>query len=84
MRDRRHKPIDDADYWIQYVIRYKGAAHLKVPGLQLPWYQYLLLDVALFMLIVVLLASYLFYYVTKIVLVKLHLKVRRRNKDKRA
>jgi glucuronosyltransferase len=32
-------------YWTEYVIRHKGAPHLRSAALDLAWYQYFLLDV---------------------------------------
>ena len=32
-------------YWTEYVIRHKGAPHLRSAVLDLAWYQYLLQDV---------------------------------------
>ena len=32
-------------YWTEYVIRHKGAPHLRSAVLDLAWYQYFLLDV---------------------------------------
>jgi glucuronosyltransferase len=32
-------------YWTEYVIRHKGASHLRSAVLDLNWYQYFLLDV---------------------------------------
>ncbi|XP_018579882.1 UDP-glucuronosyltransferase 2B10-like [Anoplophora glabripennis] len=48
MKDRQVKPLDNAVYWVEYVIRHNGAKHLRVPYLELAWYQYYLLDVFLF------------------------------------
>lgn len=45
--DRPLKPMESAVYWIEYVIRHKGAEHLKVTGLGLSWYKYYLVDVIL-------------------------------------
>ncbi|GAA6229813.1 UDP glucuronosyltransferase 5 family, polypeptide G1 [Lates japonicus] len=39
--------MDTAIFWIEYVIRNKGAAHLQSAGFSLPWYSYFCLDVAL-------------------------------------
>ncbi|KAL6118792.1 uncharacterized protein ACO6RY_03507 [Pungitius sinensis] len=39
-------PMDTAIFWIEYVIRNKGAAHLQPAGFSLPWYSYFCLDVA--------------------------------------
>ncbi|KAJ8928778.1 hypothetical protein NQ314_018636 [Rhamnusium bicolor] len=48
LRDRPVKPLDLAIYWTEFVIRHSGAPHLRVAALDLSWYQYLLLDVLLF------------------------------------
>lgn len=40
------KQLDKAVFWTEYVIKHKGAHHLKSAALNLSWYQYLLLDVA--------------------------------------
>lgn len=46
-KDRPIKPLDEALYWTEYVLRYNGAPHLRTKGSRLPWYQYLLMDVLL-------------------------------------
>ncbi|KAJ8980273.1 hypothetical protein NQ317_005131, partial [Molorchus minor] len=48
--DRPLKPMENAVYWVEYVIRNGGAPHLKVAGVDLPWYKYHLLDVIAFLL----------------------------------
>ncbi|KAJ8918828.1 hypothetical protein NQ315_011114 [Exocentrus adspersus] len=53
MHDRPVKPMDLAVYWTEFVIRHKGAPHLKVAGVDLPWYKYLLLDVISFVILVI-------------------------------
>ncbi|XP_067633316.1 uncharacterized protein [Eurosta solidaginis] len=47
-RDRPMGPRETAIYWIEYVIRHKGARHLRAAGLDLKWYQFYLLDVVAF------------------------------------
>jgi glucuronosyltransferase len=44
-RDQAITPLEHAVYWTEYVIRYKGAPHLRSVVLDLAWYQYFLLDV---------------------------------------
>lgn len=44
-KDRPEPAIDRAMYWIEYVIRHRGAKHLRSAGLDLPWYSYFLLDI---------------------------------------
>jgi glucuronosyltransferase len=44
-RDQPRTPLENAVYWTEYVIRNKGAPHLRSAVLDLAWYQYVLLDV---------------------------------------
>lgn len=48
--DQPMLPMDTAIFWTEYVIRNKGAAHLQSAGFNLPWYSYLSLDVAVFIM----------------------------------
>ncbi|XP_037614286.1 LOW QUALITY PROTEIN: UDP-glucuronosyltransferase 2A2-like [Sebastes umbrosus] len=48
-RDLPMKPLDTALFWIDFVIRHKGAAHLKAEAYRLPWYTYHSVDVFLFL-----------------------------------
>ncbi|KAJ3642479.1 hypothetical protein Zmor_025262 [Zophobas morio] len=63
--DRLVGPIETAVYWVEYVIRHRGAPHLKVAGVDLPWYKYMLLDVIGVIFIALVFSSYLVYKVTK-------------------
>ncbi|XP_063921359.1 UDP-glycosyltransferase UGT5-like isoform X1 [Zophobas morio] len=63
--DRLVGPMETAVYWVEYVIRHKGAPHLKVAGVDLPWYKYMLLDVGVFILVVLLLSLYIFCKISK-------------------
>lgn len=44
-RDNPIPVMDEAMYWIEYVIRNQGAKHLKSAGIHLPWYKHALLDI---------------------------------------
>lgn len=46
-RDRPMSPLETAVYWTEYVIRHKGAPHLRSAAVGMPWYQYYLIDVIL-------------------------------------
>ncbi|XP_023025419.2 UDP-glucosyltransferase 2 [Leptinotarsa decemlineata] len=48
MHDRPMKPLDEAVFWLEYVIRYAGAPHLKSAALDLKWYQLYLIDILIF------------------------------------
>ncbi|CAG9768856.1 unnamed protein product [Ceutorhynchus assimilis] len=57
--DRPMKPLDTAIYWIEYVIRHKGADHLKLAGRLLPWYKFYMVDVLVFLISVIFIVIYL-------------------------
>jgi glucuronosyltransferase len=44
-RDQPLTPLEQAVFWTEYVIRHKGAPHMRSAVLDLTWYQYFLLDV---------------------------------------
>ena len=48
-RDQPMKPLDTALFWIEFVMRHKGAAHLRTESYKLPWYSYHSVDVILFL-----------------------------------
>jgi len=52
-RDRPMSALDTSMYWIEYVIRYKGAPQLRSAGADMPWYQFYLLDVIGFFLAII-------------------------------
>ncbi|XP_055379870.1 UDP-glycosyltransferase UGT5-like [Condylostylus longicornis] len=52
-RDRPMKALDTSMYWIEYVIKYKGAPQLRSAGADMPWYQFYLLDVIGFFIIII-------------------------------
>jgi len=52
-------PTESVVYWTEYVIRHKGAPHLKSHAFNLTWYQYFLLDVIAVVLLIILSVSYI-------------------------
>ncbi|XP_041918177.1 UDP-glucuronosyltransferase 2B1-like [Alosa sapidissima] len=52
-RDQPMQPLDRALFWIEFVIRNKGAAHLRTESYKMPWYSYHSVDVVVFLLVVV-------------------------------
>uniref|UniRef100_T1IFF6 UDP-glucuronosyltransferase n=1 Tax=Rhodnius prolixus TaxID=13249 RepID=T1IFF6_RHOPR len=63
-KDQPIPTMDHVIYWIEYVIRHRGAAHLRPAVLDLYWYQYLMLDVIAFYTLIV----FLIIYIVKAVL----------------
>ncbi|XP_031424632.1 UDP-glucuronosyltransferase 2A1-like isoform X1 [Clupea harengus] len=51
-RDQPMKPLDRALFWIEFVMRHKGAAHLRTESYKMPWYAYHSVDVVLFLVAV--------------------------------
>ncbi|XP_063277615.1 UDP-glucuronosyltransferase 2A1-like isoform X3 [Prinia subflava] len=47
--DQPIKPLDRAVFWIEFVMRHKGAKHLRPAAHHLTWYQYHSLDVLAFL-----------------------------------
>ncbi|XP_057707278.1 UDP-glucuronosyltransferase 2C1-like [Corythoichthys intestinalis] len=62
-KDKPIPPLKNAIFWIEFVMRHKGAAHLKTDSYKLPWYIYYSLDVYLF-LTAALLALFLALFIT--------------------
>lgn len=52
-RDQPMAPMDQAVFWVEYVIRHKGAPHLRTEAYKMPWYSYYCFDVLLLLLTVV-------------------------------
>lgn len=48
--DQPMKPLDRAVFWIEFIMRHKGAKHLRPAIHNLTWYQYNSLDVIGFLL----------------------------------
>uniref|UniRef100_A0A665X2B7 UDP-glucuronosyltransferase n=1 Tax=Echeneis naucrates TaxID=173247 RepID=A0A665X2B7_ECHNA len=64
-RDQPMKPLDTALFWIEFVMRHKGAAHLRSESYKLPWYSYHSVDVVLFLLTAALLILLIFVWILR-------------------
>lgn len=49
-RDRPVHPLDEAVFWVQYVLRHSGAKHMQSQAMDLNWLQYHSLDVFAFLI----------------------------------
>ena len=65
MRDQPETPLERAVFWTEYVIRHKGAPHLRSAARDLTWYQYHLIDVWAFILGVVFAVLALVFFVLR-------------------
>ncbi|XP_051806740.1 UDP-glucuronosyltransferase 2C1-like isoform X4 [Acanthochromis polyacanthus] len=66
-RDQPMKPLDRAMFWIEFVMRHKGAAHLRTESYKMSMIQYHSIDVAAFLLAAVLLIFAVFIAAVKFV-----------------
>ncbi|XP_065592861.1 UDP-glucuronosyltransferase 2A2-like isoform X2 [Cyrtonyx montezumae] len=57
--DQPIKPLDRAVFWIEFVMRHKGAKHLRPAAHHLTWYQYHCLDVLAFLFTCVAIAGFI-------------------------
>nr|XP_022913479.1 UDP-glucuronosyltransferase 2A3-like [Onthophagus taurus] len=67
-RDRQVSPLDTAVYWAEYVIRHKGAPHLKSKAAYLTFYEYYCLDIAFTLCFTTLILGWIFYKISKRIL----------------
>lgn len=58
-------PQQSVVYWTEYVIQNDGASHLRTLGSELYLYQYLLIDVMLYALVILIAFLYLSYILFK-------------------
>jgi len=64
-KDEPQSSLNRAVWWTEYVIRHNGAKHLRSAAIDLAWYQYLLLDVAAFLFILVAITVLVSYLILK-------------------
>ncbi|XP_042343819.1 UDP-glucuronosyltransferase 2A1-like [Plectropomus leopardus] len=64
-RDQPMKPLDKAMFWIEFVMRHKGAGHLRTESYKMSVIQYHSIDVVVFLLAVVLLVFAVFVSAVK-------------------
>ena len=64
-KDEPESPLNRAVWWAEYVLRHNGAKHLRSAALDLAWYQYLLLDVAAFLFLLVAITVLISYLLLK-------------------
>nr|ATN96049.1 UDP-glucuronosyl transferase 344B7 [Myzus persicae] len=64
-RDRPMSPASLVVYWTEYVLRHKGAPHLTSHAINLPWYQYYLLDLITLILVFIFVVFFVSYRIFK-------------------
>ncbi|XP_074526939.1 UDP-glucuronosyltransferase 2B33-like [Halichoeres trimaculatus] len=70
-RDQPMKPLDQAMFWIEFVMRHKGADHLKTKSYKMSWIQYHSIDViALLLFLVMMMMALICIFTVKFLLSK--------------
>lgn len=72
-------PMEESIFWIEYVMRSKGAKHLKSHAAYMSWFSYLLLDI----LIVPVAAIALIYLAIKFIYQSMNSTVKKENKNQK-
>nr|ANI21999.1 UDP-glycosyltransferase 39B4 [Spodoptera exigua] len=67
-KDRPMDALETAMFWIEYVIRNKGAHYMKNPALELSWFAYTMIDVYAFVLSLVLVSVFVLLKIVKFIL----------------
>lgn len=80
-RDNPLDPMEEALYWIDYVIRHKGAEHLKSKAVYMPLYRYFLLDVFVVYFIVILAVLWILKIIRNLVYSKFRYFVNKNKKN---
>ncbi|CAH0548077.1 unnamed protein product [Brassicogethes aeneus] len=71
LKDEPMFGVDKAVWWVEYVIRHKGARHLRSGFVDMPFYQYYLLDVLSFITVLIILCVVLVLQIIKFCKIKL-------------
>ena len=58
MHDQKESPLERTIYWIEYVIRHRGAQHLRSPSRHLTIFQRDLFDITLIAILFIIAAAY--------------------------
>lgn len=54
IQDQPMKPLERAVWWVEYVLRHRGAKHLRSPAANITWAEYLEIEIFLILLSVLL------------------------------
>ncbi|XP_051726664.1 UDP-glucuronosyltransferase 2A2-like isoform X2 [Ctenopharyngodon idella] len=80
-RDTPLKPLDSAIFWIEFVMRHRGAAHLRTDSYKMPWYSYYSVDVVAFLVSIVSFIVFIIFKVIRCLCCRLCAKRKRAKQD---
>lgn len=67
LHDLPYDPLSNAIWWVEHVIRHKGARHLRNKSRDMPWYKTQLLDMLAIVLISLALFAYIIVVITRLI-----------------
>lgn len=70
IQDQPIKPLDNAVFWLEHVIKHKGGQHLRSTSADVTYVQFLLLDVIAFICFIIGSLILLFILVCKVITMK--------------
>ncbi|XP_050575438.1 UDP-glycosyltransferase UGT5-like isoform X1 [Bombus affinis] len=82
VQDTPHDPVENLAWWTEYVIRTKGAPHLRSSLAFQPWYQRCDMDIVVFLTITIFLIASTTFYLTAKIFVYIHKKIKSTEKQK--
>uniref|UniRef100_A0A8C9TFX2 Glucuronosyltransferase n=1 Tax=Scleropages formosus TaxID=113540 RepID=A0A8C9TFX2_SCLFO len=82
-RDQPMKPLDRAMFWIEFVMRHKGAAHLRTESYKMPWYAYHSVDVIVVLFAFVSLVVLCTTAIVKYMCYKIRRRIKKKHKENR-
>ena len=71
MRDEIVPGKDLATYWVEYVLRHGGTKHLQLEAKNMPYYKQNLIDIALFLISILLIVLFVTYTVIRFIIRRL-------------
>ncbi|KAK9870194.1 hypothetical protein WA026_006278 [Henosepilachna vigintioctopunctata] len=78
------KPMDNAAFWIEHIIKYGSGSHLRNDGMDLSWYQLYMVDIYIFYTMIICFISFIIYKSMKVlykyirrIMYKNHVKIKK-------
>nr|XP_023024873.1 UDP-glucuronosyltransferase 2B7-like [Leptinotarsa decemlineata] len=68
LTDQPLQGLEKAVWWVEYVIRHQGAKHLRSPAADMTFFEYFMVDVAIFLMCCILAISYVVVNITKLIM----------------
>nr|XP_023030313.1 UDP-glucuronosyltransferase 2B7-like [Leptinotarsa decemlineata] len=72
--DRPMKPNDSVVYWTEFVIRNRGGSHLRVASVDMPYYEYFLIDIIVYLIFTISVIFLCLHFIIKRLVIRMKLK----------